>query len=155
MKNDWKKLIAITYTLLLMLFFNVQATTPYKAEATCHMKVTVTNIRNAKGHIRVAIYNHSANFLDSKKYYSIQAVPTNGQGAVTLDFALPYGDYAFTAYHDINDDRNLDRSIGVPEEPYAISNTSVKWRKPSFNECKIAVNQNNQQVYLNLRLWSE
>ncbi|MFM2268559.1 MAG: hypothetical protein RL757_2000 [Bacteroidota bacterium] len=155
MKNTFKKRFVFCFSLFLVAFFSVNST--WKYAENCLLKVTVHNIKASQGRIRVAIYNSSATFLDSKKYFSIQAAPTNGQSSVTLGFSLPYGDYAFTAYHDLNDNKNLDRSsLGVPEEPYSLSNgVNVKWRKPTFSECKVRVSQTNQDADLHLRLWSD
>lgn len=139
----------------ILLLTSVSATFP-PTNASTQLKVTISNIQNPKGHIRVAIYNGENNFLEAKSYYSTQSIAANMGESVTLEFVLPYGDYAVTTYHDLNDNRLLDRNtLGIPDEPYAISRTSVKWRKPRFGEAKMTFNQPNSSVSLMLKRWSE
>jgi uncharacterized protein (DUF2141 family) len=151
----------IHYLFPLFLFtLHTSATFPSSknASATTQLKLTITNIQLPKGRIRVAIYNAAGGFLEEKKYYSTQNAAVNqGQGsAVSFEFVLPYGDYAVTTYHDINENRLLDRNtLGIPDEPYAISRTTVKWRKPQFNEAKLTFNQPHYQLNLELKRWSE
>ncbi len=140
---------------LILLLTHISATFP-KTPASTYLRLTVSNIQIPKGRIRVAIYNSAGTFLDEKRYYATQNTAANTGDAVTFDFSLPYGDYAVTTYHDINENRLLDRNgLGIPEEPYALSRCNVKWRKPYFDEAKMTFNQPNTNVNLVLKKWSE
>ncbi len=121
------------------------------------MHVIISGIATNAGSVRVAIYDRAENFLQTKKYTYTKSLAAGNNASVQLDFDIPNGDYAVTAYHDINDDHHLDQNyMGIPTEPYALSNNvSVKWRRPTFNETKISFIQQEQTIYLQLKKWKE
>ncbi len=94
----------------------------------------------AGGHVRVAVYDDEANFLENAKAKLDASVNHDGVALVTLDDIKP-GDYAFVAYYDENGDGKLNRNaIGKPKEPFIFSNNvRPKLRKPTFSETKVAV----------------
>lgn len=94
----------------------------------------------AGGHIRVAIYENEANFLETARSKREAIVGDDGIALLTISDLAP-GDYAFVAYFDKNGDGKLNRSlIGKPKEPYIFSNNvRPKLRKPTFAETKVAV----------------
>jgi uncharacterized protein (DUF2141 family) len=143
------------YLFPILLLVHISATLPPTNSST-YLTLTVSNIQNPKGRIRVAIYNSAGNFLDEKRYYATQNAAANTGESVTFNFLLPHGEYAVTTYHDINENRLLDRNtLGIPDEPYALSRSNVKWRKPHFGESKITFNQPNASLNLILKRWSE
>lgn len=146
---------SLSFLAAILVLTLVSATLPHFNMST-QLKVTISNIQQAKGHIRVAIYNAEKNFLDEKNFYSAQSVAVNGGETLTVEFMLPYGDYAITTYHDLNSNQSLDKNtLGIPNEPYAISRSNGKWRKPRFGESKMTFNQPNTTVNLVLKRWGE
>ena len=121
------------------------------------LHVVVSGIATNAGSVRVAIYDKAENFLQIKKYAYTKSAAPGANSSVQVDFEIPNGDYAVTAYHDINDDHHLDQNyMGIPTEPYALSNNvSVKWRRPTFYETKISFNQPDQTIYLQLKKWKD
>ncbi len=151
----------LKYCFLILGFGAFKLSQPHKpllhVNANTVMHVIVKGIKENAGSIRVAIYDKPENFLQAKKYFATKSTVAGNNNSSQLDFTLPFGDYAVTAYHDINDDHRLDQNyLGVPTEPYALSNNiNVKWRRPTFEETKITLNQNEQTVYLELKKWKE
>ncbi len=121
------------------------------------LSVIVSGITTQQGVVRVVIFNSQDKFLERDGYVFKQTVAVGNKKSVQLDFQIPHGYYAVSAYHDINENRTLDRNgLGVPIEPYALSNNpTVKWRKPSFDETKFAFDQSNQTISLNLKTWKD
>jgi uncharacterized protein (DUF2141 family) len=121
------------------------------------LSVVVDGISNASGTVRVVIFNSQDKFLERDGYVFKQTIEVGNKKSVRLDFQMPHGYYAVSAYHDLNDNHTLDRNgLGVPVEPYALSNNpSVKWRKPTFDETKFAFNQSAQTISLQLKQWKE
>ena len=121
------------------------------------LSVVVNGIGASGGSVRVVIFNSENKFLDRDGYVYKQVIAVGSQKSVKLDFQMPHGYYAVSAYHDLNDNHTLDRNgLGLPTEPYALSNNpSVKWRKPTFNETKFAFNQASQTITLDLKQWKE
>jgi uncharacterized protein (DUF2141 family) len=121
------------------------------------LSVIINGITNPQGSIRVVMFNSQDKFLERDGYVFKQIVAVGGKKSVKLDFQIPHGYYAVSAYHDINDNHTLDRNtLGVPTEPYALSNNpTVKWRKPTFDETKFAFNQPTQIISLDIKQWKE
>lgn len=94
----------------------------------------------AGGHVRVAVYDCAATFLESAAAKHEAIVNEEGFALLTLADLRP-GDYAFVAYYDRNGDGKLNRNVlGKPKEPYIFSNdVRPKLRKPTFNEAKVQV----------------
>ena len=130
---------------------------PVRANANFVMHVIINGVKQNTGSVRVAVYDKAETFLQAKKYISTKSIVADMNSPLQLDFSLPFGDYAVTAYHDINDDHHLDQNyLGVPTEPYALSNNvNVKWRRPTFEETKISFNKTEQKVSLQLKKWKE
>jgi uncharacterized protein (DUF2141 family) len=121
------------------------------------LSVVVNGITASQGTIRVVIFNSNDKFLERDGYVFKQTIAVGTKKSVKLDFQMPHGYYAVSAYHDTNDNHTLDRNgLGVPTEPYSLSNNpTVKWRKPTFDETKFAFNQATQTISLDLKQWKE
>ena len=121
------------------------------------LSVVVNGIAASGGTVRVVIFNSENKFLDRDGYVFKQVIAVGSQKSVKLDFQMPHGYYAVSAYHDLNNNHTMDRNgLGLPTEPYSLSNNpTVKWRKPTFNETKFAFNQANQTISLDLKQWKD
>lgn len=98
------------------------------------LTVVVKNVELNKGSIVLAVFNNSDNFL---KKPVAQRVIKVGSRTTELFFNLPEGNYAIAVYHDVNDNRQLDKSwLGIPKEPYGFSNNfRPKFSAPEFDDC--------------------
>jgi uncharacterized protein (DUF2141 family) len=65
---------------------------------------------------------------------TVAAVPGSVVTWVVED--LPYGTYAASAFHDEDDDGDLDTNfVGAPKEPYGFSNDArARFSRPDFEE---------------------
>ncbi len=154
-KTTIKKALRLLFLLVFALFsLNLS---PKIASNGGVLSVVVNGITNSGGMIRVVIFNSENKFLDRDGYVFKQSVAIGNQKSVKLDFQMPHGYYAVSAYHDLNDNRTMDRNgLGLPTEPYSLSNNpTVKWRKPTFNETKFAFNQASQTISLDLKQWKD
>lgn len=140
-------------SIFLLFSLNISSSKP----AVGRLNIVISGIKVQQGSVRVAIYNSAETFLDAKKFIfsNNTSVGTNKQ--VQLSFEIPYGTYAVTCYHDINNDHNLDKStFGFPIEPYALSiNNDIKWRRPTYNETKFTFQEPFRNLNLELKLWRE
>jgi len=69
------------------------------------------------------------------------AVSDAADGTVTVTFTdVPPGDYAFMAYHDENEDGQMQMSpTGMPAEGWALSNSEQPMGPPTFDALKFTV----------------
>ena len=114
-------------------------------EETIDMKVVITNIKEVKGTIVMGIYNNSSKFLKEGYAYKTVSEKVEGNQVEITVSGIPKGTYAISLYQDVNSDKKCNRNVvGKPTEPYGFSNGfKRKLSKPSFNDCKVTVNESS------------
>lgn len=130
----------MNYLLLLYIaLFNISQTTE-----KFDLKVTVTNVNKQKGNVEIAIFNDSKTFILKGKEYKTNSKVVTNDSIVFVFKDLTKDNYAVSIYHDINSDKECNLNfIGIPKEPYGFSNNfKPKFSKPTFNDCKIELNEN-------------
>jgi uncharacterized protein (DUF2141 family) len=98
--------------------------------------------------VRVTIYDSEEQFLEKPHAKRQGRLDSRGVAIVPLNDLAP-GEYSIAAYLDENGDGKLNRGkfLGFPKEPVAFSNgVKPKLGKPSFEETKVAVNENSVVV---------
>ncbi len=99
------------------------------------------DLRATAGTIEIAIFNSEEDFLQEGQAMKVVRIPVHDDQVTATINDLPYGTYAVTSYHDINDNNEFDRNfLGVPKEPVAVSRMyTKKWRKPRFGEAHFSI----------------
>ena len=115
--------------------------------------VTVTGVRNANGHVLVAICPR-ANFLQPDCPWHGLAVAHPGNTSVTIDH-VPPGTYAAQAYHDEDNNQRLERSFfGLPKEGMGFSNDApMRFGPPSFDTASFNLNADSSAIHFKLRYY--
>jgi uncharacterized protein (DUF2141 family) len=103
------------------------------------IEVTIKNVKETKGTIRLALFNSENDFLKQpleSKVVKASATETN----VVFENLKP-GEYAISVIHDVNENKELDKGfMGIPQEPYGFSNDARgKFGPPSYEESKLTV----------------
>jgi uncharacterized protein (DUF2141 family) len=122
------------------------------------MQLSIENIKTQRGSVLIAVFDNQADFEneDEPVYGEVISKPSPGALEIKLP-DLPYGTYAVAVYHDINDNRKLDRTrLGIPKEPYAFSNNpKAKWSPATFEDSKVKLNQEKLQLTIELKAWNK
>lgn len=128
---------SIFYTLVIVVLIVLRAHSPVAEEG---IRITVSQLRNEKGHVLVSLFRDGAGYPDdaSKAYRKIQ-LDITGKKATVLFTGLPAGNYAVAILHDENNDQKMNKtSLGLPKEGYGFSNNVVgafgppSWSRASF-----------------------
>jgi uncharacterized protein (DUF2141 family) len=104
--------------------------------------ITINNCKSDKGKIYIALYNSKENFMKVSKSIAKEVINIKA-GKATIEFAnLPYGTYAFSYYHDENDNKKMDANfLGIPTEGYGFSNNATgTFGPPSFSASSFSLN---------------
>lgn len=129
--------------MLLLLVCLCSAFTPTNELRKGVMIVEFDHLKAENGIVEVSLYNDDSTFLEAghASFKKRQKV-VNGKVRIVFD-NIPYGDYAAVSYHDINENKAIDRNfVGIPKEPVAVSRlTKKRYSKPCFKEAKIAFSQ--------------
>jgi uncharacterized protein (DUF2141 family) len=103
------------------------------------LTVTVKNIKESKGNIRVGLFTSEEKFLkDAVEGKVVKATGTE----VTVEFKnLKSGDYGLSVIHDENENGELDTNlIGMPKEGFAFGNNSMgTFGPPPFEKAKVSI----------------
>ncbi|MDZ7848305.1 MAG: DUF2141 domain-containing protein [Owenweeksia sp.] len=89
------------------------------------LDVVFTNIQSTEGHILFQVVDEKNQVVAAH-----QVPPTIGKTIYKV--ALPTGNYTIKAYHDLNNNEELDRNtLGIPQEPYGFSNNARGTFRPA------------------------
>ncbi|MGI4977170.1 MAG: DUF2141 domain-containing protein [Janthinobacterium lividum] len=115
------------------------------------VQVTVTNVRSARGHVRVAVCPRAAFLQPSCAWHAV--APAHAGSVVVVVPGVPPGVYAVQAYLDENDDGKINRSLlGIPEEGIGFSRDApMRFGPPSFDDAAVQVGADGAAVSLRLR----
>ncbi len=125
-------------------------------DSGAELRVSISNITQAKGSIYVAVYDNETDFLSTEKIQYRKIVAVSSTGTLNVSFPnLPPGNYAISCFHDVNGNGKLDTNLlGIPSEPYCFSNnTRPKFRAPNWGEAKFHLNNNGATQAIKLEKW--
>ena len=121
--------------------------------SAARIAVTVTGLKSNEGGVYVGLYATPSKFLNGTQVDAMKKVrASTGPVTVVFDNVAP-GTYAVGAYHDENNNANLDTSsLGLPTEGYALSNgVRAVTSKPTFQQAAFAVGSAGAAVSLQIR----
>ena len=112
--------------------------------------ITVKNIKSAKGAIMVAVYDNKKDYMKNPVYDHRATV--DAEGKLKMQLEMPFGNYAITIFHDVDDDGKLDSNfVGIPKEPYGFSNNATgSFGPPGFDDTLMEFKDEDQQIEINL-----
>lgn len=115
------------------------------------IEVKVTDIREAKGDIRVGLFNNEDSFL--KKAIEGKVVKASSDGVTVVFENLPEGEYAVSVLHDENGNGEMDKNVmGIPKEGFAFGNNAMgTFGPPSFEKSKVVVKKSRVRQELKLK----
>lgn len=111
------------------------------------IEVEISGFENRDGLCRVAAYASDAGFPNPDKALTRSVLPIEGD-SVRWSFrwpgevgVQPPKSLAISAYHDQNDNGQLDKSlIGMPTEPYGFSNNPKRgYGPPTFEQTAVEI----------------
>ena len=117
------------------------------------LSIHVSNIKEAKGNIMIAVYESDETFL-GKNVQTGFIVPVTQKGDLEFPVKdLPTGNYAISVYHDKNENQTLDSNLlSIPTEPYGFSNNAkVLFGPPSFESSKVEIKSGKQVINIALK----
>ncbi|MEL6661733.1 MAG: DUF2141 domain-containing protein [Pseudomonadota bacterium] len=106
---------------------------------TASLTVTLTNIENTTGTIRLGVFAGEEDYENGGGVTGANVSVDASTETVTIDGLTP-GTYAIKLYHDVDDDGEMDTNpFGMPTEPFGFSNDArgrfgpAKWADAKFD----------------------
>ena len=113
------------------------------------LEVTVSGMRSAEGHARVAVHKRvSGVAFPGGGVVAVTWRPA-GTGKIRFVFTdLPPGDYAVAAFHDADGDGKLAQNmVGMPTEGFGFSNGAMGFMgPPGFDKAAVTVGAKDGRV---------
>lgn len=107
------------------------------------LRVVATNVKSDEGSFIVWVYQDADTWLGDKwrTQKVVKVAGNRSDGTISVEIALPPGEYALSVFQDVNDDGKLARNfIGIPKEPAGLSNNlRPKFGPPRFKDAKFTV----------------
>lgn len=118
---------------------------------TAELKVTIEQVATSSGTLLVAVCTPET-FLRRGCPYAGRAQAARGETEIVVHGIEP-GVYAIQAFHDANDNFDLDRNfLGLPQEGMAFSNDApMRFGPPRFEDAAIEVDASGASTRLRLR----
>jgi len=119
--------------------------------AAASIEVAVTNVREAKGFVRVSICPQASFLKDACPWFA-SAPAVVGTTIVTVP-DVPPGRYAAQAFQDLNSNDKVDRALfGIPTEPVGFSNDApIRLHPPRWADAAFDHGAERQRITLKLR----
>lgn len=118
------------------------------------LEVTVTNVENGDGKIRAVLFRGADGFPDeNKKAYRSLSVNARENKTTLIFENIPYGDYAISLLHDVNENGEMDSNLfGYPQEGYGISNNKTSGLSmPKYNDARFQMDESHKNLLIHLR----
>ncbi len=117
-----------------------------------NLSVNLAPVKDAKGTVRVGLYQDPKTFRKEAQAMAVQQVPA-APGTVQVRFTnLPPGRYAIMAYHDENGDGEMNRRLGMfPTEGYGLSNNPKVMGPPKFEDSAFTLPAPGDSLNIELR----
>ena len=120
---------------------------------TGKLVITYENLQSSEGNVMLKLYDkNSPKFPDAKSAIAIKTVKIENKQATVIFDSLPYGVYAFTTFHDENENGKMDTNrIYFPTEGYAFSNNlHIVFGPPSFSKASFKLSESVKTIEVKL-----
>jgi uncharacterized protein (DUF2141 family) len=117
-----------------------------------NLTVIVTGASSTCGTICIALYADEEQWENRKPEVRTAVVPVQKGPTMHVFQNIPFGTYAIKAFHDANDNMQLDKdTIGKPAEAYGFSrNARGRFGPPTFKDACLPLYR-SQQIEMTLR----
>jgi uncharacterized protein (DUF2141 family) len=115
------------------------------------LTVQITGIQNSSGDVKAGLFNSEESFNgNEEKFKGITVKAENDKMTWSLR-NIPFGYYAVKAFHDEDQDDDVDTKLGIPTEGFGFSNNpSFFFGAPSYDKAKFLFNSDSMTVEIKL-----
>ena len=122
-----------------------------KLHAQHQLTVQVQNIEIPEGTLFLGLFDSTVDYdNDKSKTGFFTQTLVKGHTANIVYEGLPSGWYAIKVYHDVNDNKTLDKNfMGFPKEQYGFSNNAMgTLGPPSFEESQFEIKEDTTHLVI-------
>ena len=122
------------------------------AAGTSKLTVQVSGVRSARGEVAITVYPD-----DRRRFLArggkLARVRGTASASVRTCFWLPQTNYAVAIYHDVNGDRDFNRTLlGLPAEGFGFSNNpETKVGLPPLSQTRFKLSSGEGSISIQMR----
>ncbi|MDA3901679.1 MAG: DUF2141 domain-containing protein [Spirochaetes bacterium] len=119
---------------------------------TTSIALKVTGIEHIEGNLMLALYDSADSFNNDKEPVQSRRVKVTKSTMVIQFDDLVAGEYGLMFYQDRNENNKLDKFpiLGIPLEPYGVSNNPKLLGPPSFKNARFKVVEGVNEIHIPL-----
>ena len=137
----------VSKKLLLIFALTLTSLFSFAQDKNVNVIVTIDNVNNDNGKVLMALHT-SETFMKGKGLMSGQSEIKDGKITITFENVEP-GNYAIIAFHDENENSKMDfRENGMPLESYGMSNNSMSFGPPNYDDAQFTVADKDVELYI-------
>lgn len=123
------------------------------AGSKADLTISISNIRNAKGSVLVAVFKDGVGFPSDNDKAVDNLKLTPGQAAKFVLEDLEPGDYAIALLHDENNNGRMDKkAIFLPKEGFGFSNDAMgTMGPPGYQKAKFKVTSPKTSIRMKMK----
>lgn len=116
------------------------------------LTVELTGLKSDAGSVVFAMWSGPENWLGDGAVREGSAPIENGVSHIRIE-SLPYGEYAISAFHDVNANQKLDTGFfRIPKEPIGTSNDAkVRFGPPRYDDARFVLDQPELTITIPIR----
>jgi uncharacterized protein (DUF2141 family) len=124
-----------------------------EGSASVALSVRLTDLRNTRGRVAVALFDSSERFPDQKGALRGKLATIEGSRAYVRFEGLKPGTYAVAVLHDENANDKMDFNlVGMPLEGFGFSNDATVWfGPPSYSSAAFRLLAGGGQIRIKVR----
>ena len=140
------------FALLVALVALAAGTTAVTAAESGTLTVELTGMKSDDGRLVYAMWSGPEGWLESNNIREGAVDIVDGVSEIRFE-ALPYGEYAISAYHDKNDNGKLDTGMfRIPKEALGTSNDAkVRFGPPKYEDAVFYLDQPDLTIEIPVR----
>lgn len=142
------------FLILTLSTFSVYAENEAETEKKYSMlSIDIYNIEEVAGNIIITVYNDKDEFMENKSATYAFFYPVTDKNMLQK-IKLPYGKYSILVFHDINENKILDKNkSNHPIEKFGYSNNYLGrfGSKPPYEKTVINLDSDEMEIKINLK----
>ena len=116
-----------------------------------NLTVQIIGIQNSSGDVKIGLFNSEESFNGKEKKFKGITVKAENNKIIWSLGSIPFGYYAVKAFHDEDQDDEVDTKLGIPSEGFGFSNNpSILLGAPSYDKAKFLFDTDSMTVEIKL-----
>ena len=116
------------------------------------LTVTLSGMKSDDGSLVYAIWSGPEGWLETNNVGEGSVPVIDGRSEIHFE-SLPYGEYAISVYHDLNDNKKIDTGLfKIPKEPLGTSNDAkIRFGPPRYEDAAFILDQPELTIHIPVR----